>query len=422
MSRSVNDESPVAQLWVNHSSGANLDELVGYLQKPSTVDWSADDEAEVERMWADSDVKDAKEKIGPKTHAHMLTLFKICLRVRGCSPMRLISPLSNLRYLPKTGTPAPFYYLYSKAFCEALSTILVHPCMRTGTYRVILTLQYAIMTRIGDCQLWSQLPTWSRTLTCPAIIETFNRVRIAVDSDNTPVLHSVHKEVRSELESRGETSSQLSALLYQIGEIVSRKAKLDVPPEQGICIQFGREVLPLTIEDLMVVQKAIDNMEWPEGYECFACTTSEALSSYKHHTNTDHDIPGYDALCDFFERANKQVIRDCLPQFREWKDEHPPEEGSNPQNQSGSDEEMAEALLQAKDEEIRGLKQRLQDQSQRMEQLSQDNKMLVQSNDTLVQSNNALTERVDDLSERVQRLSAYGARRSPELGVDDAPW
>ncbi|OBS20690.1 hypothetical protein FPOA_07029 [Fusarium poae] len=338
-------ENPIARkaarAWVSQSSDANIDELVGYLHKPPSNDWSAKDEADVEQIWWNSDAKDAKEMIGPNTHSELLTLFKICLRVRGCTPTQLISPLTNLRYLPTVGATGPFCHLYSNAFCKALSTILVHPCMRKGKTSVILTLQYAIMTRIDDCTVWAQLRSRIQTMRCPAITQTVNRVINEIESGLMPRLHAVHRDVRSQVLSRGETPSQLSVLLCQIGEIVLRNAATAVPSEQGISVQFGREVLPLTLEDLTVVQTAIDSMEWPEGYGSFACTTAEALFSY-NLTDTRRDIPGRDTLADFFERGHKQLLRDCLPEYRQWREKRSRQDKEDSQNQSFSDVENSE--------------------------------------------------------------------------------
>jgi hypothetical protein len=91
--------------------------------------------------------------VSAKGHPLLLPLFKVCLRVRRRNPLWLISPLYGLRYHnPHDDALKPG--LYSRAFSQLLTHLLVHPCMRRGVVRLAFTIQYAVVCRHDDGLLW----------------------------------------------------------------------------------------------------------------------------------------------------------------------------------------------------------------------------------------------------------------------------
>ncbi|KAM0491570.1 hypothetical protein ACHAP8_010489 [Fusarium lateritium] len=147
---------------------------------------------------------------------------------------------------------------------------------------------------------------------CPALAETLRKIQRVEDFDRTSV-HSIHKIARSEVEAKGETPSQLSALLYELGETIGTNGVKTNYPEDT-WTRLGEDPLPLTIEDLRNIQATIDGMQWPEEeiYEDFACTTTQALKSYMAAKTDKIVIPQHTVLLDFMERSYKKILRHCL--------------------------------------------------------------------------------------------------------------
>ncbi|CEI68289.1 unnamed protein product [Fusarium venenatum] len=271
-----------ARRWIADKSSieeAEVDRLVGYRHEPPGDDWSAEDEAEVDTRWEASDMKVAIDILQQTPRPFLMHMWKICLRLRRCSPVSIISPINRLRYLPPGTYEKGYDYLYSKAFCAVFSSIIVHPCMRNiEGINLILILHYAIVTGTQDCTFWEFTdPSWAL---CPVIAETIRKVDADRSFGGIQSVHSLHKEARVEAQANEITPGFHSELLYHIGETVAAAGSRDLSEGDGIVNQLGREVLPLTLEDLKNVQRAIDTMQWPAGDDSYACTTTEALQSY----------------------------------------------------------------------------------------------------------------------------------------------
>ncbi|OBS20689.1 hypothetical protein FPOA_07028 [Fusarium poae] len=93
---------------------SEVDSLVGYLRKRPNSDWSAEDEAKVKRKREASDMKVARGILEQTSRPYLLNLWKIWLRLRRSSPVSVISPMYQLRYLPAemTTNERGYDYLY----------------------------------------------------------------------------------------------------------------------------------------------------------------------------------------------------------------------------------------------------------------------------------------------------------------------
>ncbi|CAG7565834.1 unnamed protein product [Fusarium equiseti] len=289
----------------------DIDQLVGFLHKPPGDNWSAEDEARVDEMWANSPEKEAKARIGHNSHAHLLSTWKLCLRTRRHSPVWLISTHNRLRYFRPGLGDRDSEPIYSKSFCSALAPLLVHPCMRMGVDRLVIILQYAIITRIDNREAWADMEVDGNT--CPVLLRIVAMIKDDAEKGENRSLHSVHTSVREEMEAEGNTPTRLSDILYRVGQVVLDKTfSLPQPPE-SFSPYLGGRVLPLTTEDLMNVREAIDSTDWPDNR--YNCTAEEALESYKL-IRRSIELPNARELAEHYERAQKELLRDYVSTSR----------------------------------------------------------------------------------------------------------
>ncbi|CAG7565828.1 unnamed protein product [Fusarium equiseti] len=280
---------------------SDIDELVGFLHKPPDENWTAEEEAEVGRLWDESPEKEAWNRMSAKSHPFLLPLFKVCLRVRRRNPLSLISPLYGLRYHHRHGDGSK-HMLYLKAFSQLLTKLIVHPCMQRGVVRLVFAIQYTVVCRYDDRRLW--LTHNVDTFSGPDLTRAIQAFHSCGGS--RPV-HEIHGEARANIIRAGESPTRFSDLLFRIGEIVKDKEySQDQPPEEFLT-QHGRNVLPVTTEDLDVIRQAIDSMQW-SGDESYKCTTEEAFEAYRV-IKKKQELPDKHRLKEFIERGYKQLLR-----------------------------------------------------------------------------------------------------------------
>ncbi|KAL4728825.1 hypothetical protein ACLX1H_003224 [Fusarium chlamydosporum] len=293
-----------------------LDELVGFLNKPPDQHWSAEDEARVVEMWTNSDARLAKSKIKRKSHPFLLSLWKLCLRIRKMSPIRLISPVNGFRYMHTTRGDAATRCLYSKPFCDTLSAIIAHPCVQSGERRLVVMLKFAVISRIHDAKAFLESDDG---MGCPVIASTIRKVQRGIQNGKSRPLSTLLDKSRREVEAKGERPTRLSSILRRITRIAERGNDNVPEPEESFFTELGEKVLPVTVKDLKNVQRAIDTMEWSAQDIRYDCTTDEALQSYKV-ANPSRDLPEIADLAQHFERAHKQMLRDYVVKTREAED------------------------------------------------------------------------------------------------------
>ncbi|KAM0491566.1 hypothetical protein ACHAP8_010485 [Fusarium lateritium] len=269
-----------AENWLQHDriESDDINEFVGFLHKPPGEGWTEQDEDAIQRQWDESEMKQVKEHVKWHNYAEFMSLWKICLRVRRCSPVYLISPMSNLRFLPAA---------------EARSFFIINAD-----------------DALNDC---------------PAFKRSLRWLQSARGSGLDRSTHSILEEAMDRSVEKGERVLTTTKLLHKVGSVAIGQQH-DVPtPTQAIHEQYGFQVISITIEDLNNVRQAIDTFEWPESMrEEFACTTGEALQSYRL-MHKRHEKPAAAELGEYFERSHKDVMRDCR---METKDEADPDMNS----------------------------------------------------------------------------------------------
>ncbi|KAL6912761.1 hypothetical protein FSST1_010521 [Fusarium sambucinum] len=160
---------------------------------------------------------------------------------------------------------------------------------------------------------------------CPAFKRSLRWLQSARGSGLDRSTHSILEEAMDRSVEKGERVLTTTKLLHKVGSVAIGQQH-DVPtPTQAIHEQYGFQVISITIEDLNNVRQAIDTFEWPESMrEEFACTTGEALQSYRL-MHKRHEKPAAAELGEYFERSHKDVMRDCR---METKDEADPDMNS----------------------------------------------------------------------------------------------
>ncbi|RBR15221.1 uncharacterized protein FIESC28_07401 [Fusarium coffeatum] len=295
------DENPVATEAAKTLVESNepvdaseIDELVGYLHKPPDGNWTAEEEAEVDRLWDESPEKEAWSKMSEKSHPLLLPLFKVCLRVRRRNPLWLISPPHGLRYYHPQGDGLK-HVIYLKTFSQLLTQLIVHPCFRTGVVRLVFAIQYAVVCRYDDRRSWL-----THNVDMFSGPDLTGALRAFQSCGGSRPVHEIHGEARANVVEGGETLTRFSGLLFRIGEIVKAQEYPQEQPPDEFLTHHGRHVLPVTTEDLDVIRQAIDNS--------YNCTTAEALDAYKA-IKKRQELPDAKRIKEFMKRGYKELLR-----------------------------------------------------------------------------------------------------------------
>ncbi|KAF4443978.1 hypothetical protein F53441_11273 [Fusarium austroafricanum] len=271
----------------------------------SEVSSTGEDEEAIEREWQ---TLNAKPPRGFKSNQHnpFLNLFKVCMRLYQTTPVALFSPIFRLRYhsLSRRSNDNP--WIYSNNFCNTLTSILVHPCWGTDRDWVIIALTWTVICRLDDRKPWIYESEGFNPEDCPVLKRVFRYIGKIEDGGQLSVsYHELHTIAREAVAEKGRGKpSDLSNLLYRIGELVpqERGPKPENNPESRVL--HGATVYPVSGWDLKVVIKAIDSTAFSH------CNLSveDALKAWKlefgnKETPTIHDLPWV------FESSHKAVLR-----------------------------------------------------------------------------------------------------------------
>ncbi|KAG4259206.1 hypothetical protein FPRO04_07509 [Fusarium proliferatum] len=145
------------------------------------------------------------------------SLWKVCLRVFGWSPVMLISPIHGLKYRsvakraqqsgfthvtvnsepleePYQADPAehleqpqsskgnsPSEVIFPPDFSRLLTSLIVHPCWEYDPMLLILALQYTVKCRVDNKDPWPRAGFWHLDTSLEALVSMFN------DPDREPV-------------------------------------------------------------------------------------------------------------------------------------------------------------------------------------------------------------------------------------------
>ncbi|KAL6912762.1 hypothetical protein FSST1_010522 [Fusarium sambucinum] len=301
-------QNHIARRWAKSLLGRNDpiedSDLARLLAHPPDEQWSVQDENRITQKWEESEEKRAIDKIKPNSHPHVLKWWKTCLRVFRITPVELISPLNNLRYIPMTDGDVTARHLYNKDFCDILMPIVVHPFILGNRARLLVVLQFAAICRIDDREVWRSGVKIRGS--CPAINETNRLIKEDIHNGISKSLDSVHGIARLNVESQEQTPSNLSDFLHHLGRIVLGKIyRLPIVPDD-FSPYMGKLVLPFCEIDVKNIQQAIDTMEWR--HEEYECTTEEAWQSYNARSQI-HGLPRGRNLAATFESAQKVLLR-----------------------------------------------------------------------------------------------------------------
>ncbi|EKJ68721.1 hypothetical protein FPSE_11099 [Fusarium pseudograminearum CS3096] len=306
-----------AEQWIERGrlEDQDIDNVVGYLRKPPGQDWTAEDEAEIQRQWDVSEMKQVKDDAKWGNYAQFANLLRISLRVLGVALPLVISPLCAMRFLPEASARGwASKYIYARPFCDALSSIIVHPFVGTGVQRLVAVLSYAIVCRTDNREVG--LFADQGLNDCPAFMRAIRWLESSREQGPDQSRHLTLGQSLDRSAEKRESVSAVTKLFHHIGSIASSKEYNIATPSQGFDVEHGLPVVFLTSEDVNNVREAIDTFDWPETLrDKYACTTAEALQSYRL-THKVHDKPGASELGQYFERCHKEVMRGCLLEAR----------------------------------------------------------------------------------------------------------
>ncbi|KAG5797241.1 hypothetical protein H9Q69_003710 [Fusarium xylarioides] len=268
---------------------ADLDSYVGELFRPSGNGWTESLERSMNVMWRDGIYNMAKERLAEAvqnkkgtTTPQLLNLWKICLRILKVTPVRLISFLELLEYHPDRA----HLDVFSKQFCTALASLILHQAMKAKKQRIVICLQYAVLCRMDDRRIW---PLSSSTSKCPVIAAMIEVMKQAKDRKSDRPIHDVLISCFLACEEKGEKPSETANLLQQIGKTV----RISKPGPENVI-------------------KTLDETEWED--ESWRCTAQEPYDSYISLNFRNSDIPHWRQLIEHYERSHKNTLREWMLQ------------------------------------------------------------------------------------------------------------
>ncbi|RKL46853.1 hypothetical protein BFJ72_g2593 [Fusarium proliferatum] len=290
---------------------ADVDSRVGELFRHPGNGWTESLEQSMNRMWQDGIYSEAKDRLTEAvkkkkgtTTPQLLNLWKICLRVLKVTPVRLISFLELLEYHPDRA----HLDVFSKQFCTSLASLILHPAMKAKKQRIVICLQYAVLCRIDDRRIW---PLSSSTSKCPVITAMIGVMKQAKDRKSHRPIHDVLVSCYSACEEKGEKPSGTANLLRRIGETV-RSSMPGPEVDDDMLAYRGRRVYPVSLHDLRIVIKTLDETEWED--ESWRCTAQESYDSYISLNFCKGDIPHWRQLTEHYERSHKNTLREWMLQ------------------------------------------------------------------------------------------------------------
>ncbi|KAG5783916.1 hypothetical protein H9Q73_002416 [Fusarium xylarioides] len=183
-----------------------VDQFVGQLVQLPGEGWSQAHEDAMARMWQESEHSQAVGKMtepegaykGRTTQAHLLKLFKVCLRVFKMSPIRFLSFSHGLEYQGDRTSSATF----SKAFSNELTGLIVHPAFNGKKETLATVIQYAVICRIDDRRPW---PNTASTPNCPALAKMTEVLKASETGEFEDSIHRTHTNARRECGRKGRS-------------------------------------------------------------------------------------------------------------------------------------------------------------------------------------------------------------------------
>ncbi|KAF5975504.1 hypothetical protein FBULB1_7320 [Fusarium bulbicola] len=159
----------------------SVDQFVGQLVQVSGDGWSQAHEDAMDMMWQESGHSQAK--------LILLKLFKVCLRVFEISPIRFLSLSYGLEYQGERGSSA----IFSKAFSNELTGLIVHPAFNGKKDALAIVIQYAVICRINNRRSW---PNTASTPDCPGMEKVVEVLKTSESGKFEDSIHRTHPYAR----------------------------------------------------------------------------------------------------------------------------------------------------------------------------------------------------------------------------------
>ncbi|KAM0218057.1 hypothetical protein ACHAQD_006993 [Fusarium lateritium] len=387
----------------------DIDEVVGYLIKPPDDQWTQDQEDQVVERFRSLGMQDTRGRMTPTSNPVLLGLFKVCLRVFGVTPVKLISPLYQMSY-QATGTKGKGKrspHIFSTSFCDALSGLIVHPSIDASRDRLVCMLQFAIICRLDIRRPWRIV---NPPKDCYVLVRLRREMEAAEGGSrmlNEPV-SLIHKRLRTSAHSQRKKCSSLSDYLDRISDISAETYGTVSEPDDGSYNMFGVYYKPIIAEDLALVVRAID--ETPLQSPDLTYSVSHALKSYRD-AKKGHEFPSAREFPEVWERSQKNMLR-VFSLIEKAKLAKSQENEAPAQNQEGSsgpgDVDMVNQEVDMSNQEVDMSNQEVDMSNQEVEEDVFDIPDPTAESGSVIQSSNirSLTPLVThDMHRRTGRLS-----------------
>ncbi|RKL46682.1 hypothetical protein BFJ72_g2424 [Fusarium proliferatum] len=269
------------------------------------------------------------------------SLWKVCLRVFGWSPVMLISPIHGLKYRsvakraqqsgsthvagnsepleePNQADPAehleqprsskgnsPSEVIFPPDFSKLLTSLIVHPCWEYDPMLFILALQYTVKCRVDNKDPWPRAGFWHLDSSLEALVSMFN------DPDREPV--GVAEMLAAVQNSQAEDDrSTFMRFLHFLGGKVKATTSDTSQPQTYLDV----DALPVTIRDLRFLTAAVTEFDWD--IESWNCSPEEVWKAYRSERGVGKDeVPKTNAETKKYTlRSLKDVYREIAHQMR----------------------------------------------------------------------------------------------------------
>ncbi|RKL01648.1 hypothetical protein BFJ71_g4975 [Fusarium oxysporum] len=315
------------------------------------VTLNPEQEAEAMALFDASQSKVDYEKFCPAENTNNPTanefrsLWKVCLRVFGWSPVLMISPMQGLKYRsvakraqqpgsshapenseppedadqpdpiqdperpqPSKGTK-PSEVIFPPDFSKLLTALIVHPCWEWDTVLFVLALQYTVKCRVDNREPWPHNELLYRVSSLRTLRSMFD------DPDREPVRIAEMFEAMHNSQLQG-TGSRFSRFLHFLGGQVKSTPNDLTQPQTYL----GVGALPVTIKDLRFLTAAVTEFDW--GVESWNCSPDEVWRAYRAERGIGKDeVPMTNAETKRYTlRSLKDVYREIADQIRASRD------------------------------------------------------------------------------------------------------
>ncbi|KAF4958518.1 hypothetical protein FGADI_2318 [Fusarium gaditjirri] len=240
------------------------------------------------------------------------SLWKVCLRVFGWSPVCMISPVQGLKYRsvargvqpsdsshapenfespddpdqpdpnqdpeesqPSKGTQ-PSEVIFPPKFSKLLTTLIVHPCWEWDVNLFILALQYTVKCRVDNRDPWPHDEHLDRVPILRTLRSMFD------NPDREPASISEMVESLHNSLDRNARSPFFRFLHILGGQVTSTPSDLRQPQTY-----LGVSALPVTIRDLRFLAAAVGEFDW--GIESWNCSPDDVWKAYRAERGVGRD-------------------------------------------------------------------------------------------------------------------------------------